>query len=102
MMLFWGDAGSKLSLMARRKEAATVKRAGADPYVATLLGRITAGKQELGFRKGEKIFCQGEPAGSIYFIQTGRIKVTVVSAAGKEARSIEACAAAGARCRAGC
>src|SRR5579883_1984852 len=71
--------------MARAKKRATVKRAGADPYVATLLGGITIGKQELTFRKNEKIFRQGEPADSIYFIQTGRVKITVVSGAGKEA-----------------
>ena len=86
MMCFWGDAGCKMSLMAKgRKEAATVKGAGVDPYVATLLGKITVGKQQLSFRKGEKIFSQGEPADSIYFIQSGRIKITVVSAAGPEA-----------------
>jgi CRP-like cAMP-binding protein len=71
--------------MATARKRATVKRAGVDPYVATLLGRITIGKQELAFRKNTKIFRQGEPADSIYFIQTGRIKVTVVSATGKEA-----------------
>ena len=69
----------------QRREAATGKRLDADPYVATLLLGITAGKQELTFRKNEKIFRQGEPADSIYFIQTGRIKVSVVSSAGKEA-----------------
>jgi CRP/FNR family cyclic AMP-dependent transcriptional regulator len=75
-----------MSSMAKgRKEAATVKGVGVDPYVATLLGKITAGKQQLSFRRGEKIFSQGEPADSIYFIQSGRIKITVVSAAGKEA-----------------
>jgi hypothetical protein len=62
---------------------ATVKRAAVDPYVATLLGKITAGKHELRFRKGEKIFAQGDRADSIYFIQAGRIKIAVVSAAGK-------------------
>jgi CRP/FNR family transcriptional regulator, cyclic AMP receptor protein len=66
-------------------KAATVKPAGFDPYVATLLGKITVGKQELSFRKGEKIFSQGDLADSIYFIQTGRIKIAVVSAGGKEA-----------------
>jgi CRP/FNR family transcriptional regulator, cyclic AMP receptor protein len=70
---------------AEKKEAATAKRAVGDPYVATLLGRITVGKKALTFRKGEKIFSQGDPADSIYFIQSGRIKITVVSAAGKEA-----------------
>src|SRR5437016_12244773 len=78
-------AGVKLVLMATARKRATVKRADADPYVATLLGRITIGKQELTFRKNETIFRQGEPADSIYFIQTGRIKVSVVSGAGKEA-----------------
>src|SRR5690349_15758437 len=70
--------------MAKGK-AAIVKRAGVDPSVAMLLGKIMTGKQELSFRKGEKIFSQGDPADSIYFVQTGRIKITVVSATGKEA-----------------
>ena len=71
--------------MAKTRKAATVKDASVDPYVATLLGKITSGKQELTFRKGEKIFSQGEPADSVFFIQIGRIKISVVSAAGKEA-----------------
>jgi len=71
--------------MPKAPKAGTVKRAGPDPYVATLLEKIVAGKQKLAFQKGEKIFSQGDPADSIYFIQNGRIKVTVVSAAGKEA-----------------
>jgi CRP/FNR family cyclic AMP-dependent transcriptional regulator len=53
--------------------------------LTTLLQKITIGKQKLTFRRGEKIFSQGDRADSIYFIQTGRIKITVVSAAGKEA-----------------
>jgi CRP/FNR family cyclic AMP-dependent transcriptional regulator len=74
-----------MSLVAKGRKLQPVKRAGVDPYVATLLGTIKVGKQELSFRKGEKIFRQGEPADSLYFIQTGRIKVSVVSATGKEA-----------------
>jgi CRP/FNR family cyclic AMP-dependent transcriptional regulator len=72
-------------MMAKAGKAATVKRAGVDPYVTTLLGKITTGKQEVSFQKEEKIFSQGDLADSIYFIQTGRIKIAVVSAAGKEA-----------------
>src|SRR5581483_11924174 len=71
--------------MARAIKASTVKRVSIDPYVATLLQKITEGKQELTFRKSEKIFSQGDSADSIYFIQTGRVKISVVSAAGKEA-----------------
>lgn len=69
----------------KEKVGAAVKRRGADPYVAALLEKITVGKQELTFQKNDKIFRQGEPADSIYFIQSGRIKVTVISTAGKEA-----------------
>jgi len=74
-----------MSVMSKVRKAGTVKRAGGDAYVATLLGKITVGKQKLSFRKDEKIFSQGDRADSIYFIQTGRIKVTVVSGTGKEA-----------------
>jgi CRP/FNR family transcriptional regulator, cyclic AMP receptor protein len=59
--------------------------AAIDVYVATLLGKIKVGKQELSFRKGENVFSQGDSADSIYFVQTGRIKIAVVSTAGKEA-----------------
>jgi len=71
--------------MPRAGKQTTVNRAGIDPYVATLLGKITIGKQELSFKKGEKIFSQGDAADSIYFIETGRIKITVASTGGKEA-----------------
>src|ERR1051325_12196128 len=75
-----------MSSMAKRKEKSViVKHTGVDPYVATLLEKIKSGKQELTFRKGEKVFSQGDSADSIYFIQTGRIKISVVSTAGKEA-----------------
>jgi CRP-like cAMP-binding protein len=70
----------------KRKQSATGKRVAAiDSYVVTLLEKITAGKQELTFRKNEKVFRQGESADSIYFIQTGRVKISVVSPSGKEA-----------------
>jgi CRP-like cAMP-binding protein len=72
-------------VMSKVRKAANVKSKSVDPYIATLLEKITVGKKELTFRKGEKIFSQGDPADSIYFIQSGRIKVIVVSAAGKEA-----------------
>jgi len=71
--------------MANAKKAVTVKRGVIDPYVAKLLEKVTVGKQELSFRKAEKIFSQGDPADSVYFVQTGRIKISVVSTAGKEA-----------------
>jgi len=56
-----------------------------DPYVATLLERVSEGKRVMSVPKGKKIFSQGDRADAIYFIQSGRVKITVVSSAGKEA-----------------
>ena len=56
-----------------------------DPYVTTLLGKISEGKHVMSVRKGETIFSQGDRADAIYFVQSGRVKVSVVSSAGKEA-----------------
>ena len=42
-------------------------------------------KRGIEFRKRQKLFSQGEPARSILYIQAGSVKVTVSSAAGKEA-----------------
>jgi CRP/FNR family transcriptional regulator, cyclic AMP receptor protein len=56
-----------------------------DLYVTTLLGKISDGKRVMSFRKGKKVFSQGARADAIYFVQAGRVKITVVSSAGKEA-----------------
>jgi CRP/FNR family transcriptional regulator, cyclic AMP receptor protein len=56
-----------------------------DPYVMTLLGKITEGKHEMRFGKGKKIFSQGDRADSIFFVESGRVKISVVSSGGKEA-----------------
>jgi CRP-like cAMP-binding protein len=49
------------------------------------IGPISEGTHVISARKGEKIFSQGDLADAIYFVQTGRVKVSVVSSAGKEA-----------------
>ncbi len=56
-----------------------------DPYLQNLLKNIEDGKTVLKFSKNGTVFSQGEAADSIYFVQTGKVKITVVSAAGKEA-----------------
>jgi len=64
---------------------AKVTSTPADPYVTALLAKISEGKHEMRFEKGKKIFSQGDRADSIYFVQSGRVKISVVSSAGKEA-----------------
>ena len=42
-------------------------------------------RKVLEFRKDEAIFCQGDPAKSVMYIQKGGVKLSVVSETGKEA-----------------
>jgi CRP/FNR family transcriptional regulator, cyclic AMP receptor protein len=49
------------------------------------LGRAEFGKKISIFEKGQKIFTQGEVADSVFYIQKGKVKVTVLSESGKEA-----------------
>jgi CRP-like cAMP-binding protein len=67
---------------AARSEKASTSRG---PRLTTLLGQISAGKQALYAPKGEIIFSQGDHADAVYFVQFGRVKISVVSHSGKEA-----------------
>ena len=71
--------------MPTKKKAATAAPLSIDPYVAALLHKTTQGKQVLSLAKGEKIFGQGEYPDAIFFIQSGKVKISVVSSGGKEA-----------------
>jgi CRP/FNR family transcriptional regulator, cyclic AMP receptor protein len=49
------------------------------------LAKVGHGKKVLRFQRNQHIFEQGDAADTIYYIQTGKVKVTVVSDQGKEA-----------------
>jgi CRP/FNR family transcriptional regulator, cyclic AMP receptor protein len=49
------------------------------------LARANGGVTVSNYRKGQVVFTQGDPADCIFFIQEGKVKVTVVSQQGKEA-----------------
>ena len=54
-----------------------------DPHA--FLAKVGTGKAISKYRKGRVIYAQGEEADRIFYIQSGTIKVTVVSEQGKEA-----------------
>jgi CRP/FNR family transcriptional regulator, cyclic AMP receptor protein len=56
-----------------------------DAHFAVLLEGITAGKSRLTVKKGSRIFSQGDQTDAIYFIESGKVKISVVSTRGKEA-----------------
>lgn len=47
-------------------------------------GHLQNGKSAKEFRNGEHVFSQGDPADAVFYLQKGRIKLTVISQRGKE------------------
>jgi CRP-like cAMP-binding protein len=60
-----------------------MKKAAFD--VDVFLSTVDGGRSITTYRKSETVFSQGEPADSVFYIQTGKVKVSVVSQQGKEA-----------------
>jgi CRP-like cAMP-binding protein len=54
-----------------------------DPQV--FLSKVNGGRAISDFRKGQIVYTQGEPADSVFYIQSGKVRATVVSEQGKEA-----------------
>src|ERR1035441_8848113 len=67
------------------------KRVGALPKQETALdlqsplNRSMAGKSRHEYLVGQSIFSQGDPASAVFYILSGKVKLTVVSLSGKEA-----------------
>jgi CRP/FNR family transcriptional regulator, cyclic AMP receptor protein len=59
------------------------RKAVFDPKI--FLSSSNGGRSIRTYRKGEVIFSQGAPADAVFYIRSGKVKVTVVSAQGKEA-----------------
>jgi CRP/FNR family transcriptional regulator, cyclic AMP receptor protein len=49
------------------------------------LAKMGGGKTIIEFEKGQNVFEQGDAADTVYYIQKGRVKLTVLSDQGKEA-----------------
>jgi CRP/FNR family transcriptional regulator, cyclic AMP receptor protein len=49
------------------------------------LAGADGGRKILNYRRGQIVFAQGDPADSVFFIKSGRLKLTVLSKQGKEA-----------------
>jgi CRP/FNR family transcriptional regulator, cyclic AMP receptor protein len=53
-----------------------------DPKV--FLSKANGGRAISGYRKDQIVYTQGEPADSVFYIQSGKVKKTVVSEQGKD------------------
>src|SRR5271169_5332620 len=63
--------------------AAAKKRRDFDPH--TFLATIGEGRKFVLFPKKQRVFGQGDTADAVFHIQTGKVRLTVVSSDGKEA-----------------
>ena len=53
--------------------------------VKAFLSTVDGGRTIASYRKNKKIFSQGDKADSVFYIQEGKVKVSVISERGKEA-----------------
>ena len=63
--------------------AAVKKTRDFDPHA--FLATIGEGRKIVSFPKKQTIFTQGDPTDAVFYIQTGKVRLTVVSSDGKEA-----------------
>jgi CRP-like cAMP-binding protein len=62
---------------------AAKKNRGFDPH--TFLATIGEGRSLLAVLKNQSIYAQGDQADAVFYLQKGKVRLTVVSKAGKEA-----------------
>ena len=53
--------------------------------IQNLLAGFIAGKSQQDYLAGQSIFSQGDPANAVFYVKSGKVKLTVVSMIGKEA-----------------
>src|SRR6202795_674751 len=58
-------------------------RSSLDPRA--FLAKVGVGKAILEFHKNQNIFSQGDVADTVFYLQKGKVKITVLSEQGKEA-----------------
>ena len=58
-------------------------KTGFDPN--NFLATIGEGRRILSFRRNQGIFAQGDEANAVFFLQAGKVKLSVVAKTGKEA-----------------
>ena len=70
-------------LQAVSPSAAAKKKHDFDPLA--FLATIGEGRKSVLFPKKQMIFVQGDLADAVFYVQTGKVRLTVVSKTGKEA-----------------
>jgi len=72
-----------LKIVPNRTSALPVQGTAFD--LETPINQLISGKSRREYAADESIFSQGDEANAVYYIQSGKVKLTVVSMSGKEA-----------------
>jgi CRP/FNR family cyclic AMP-dependent transcriptional regulator len=59
------------------------KKRAPDPH--SIIARLDGGRSEAKYQRDQIVYSQGDVADSVFYVQSGKVKVTVVSEEGKEA-----------------
>jgi len=74
----------RASAVATHRAPVAIEYAGGfDPRL--LLTKLHTGRSSRDYQRNESVFSQGDAADAVFYIETGKIKLTVVSKRGKEA-----------------
>jgi CRP/FNR family transcriptional regulator, cyclic AMP receptor protein len=78
-------AGERAALSSKKWEACVKKKVKTTFDPKNFLAKVGVGKTVSSYRKDQIVFSQGEIADAVFYIQQGKVKLTVVSELGKEA-----------------
>ena len=85
-MELWNLAGVYLTSNPWLRRTARLRKRVKAPFdPQKFLANVGDGKTILDCRKNQIVFSQGEIADAVFYIQKGKVKLTVVSEQGKEA-----------------
>jgi len=71
--------------MTRPQRPPPKKAKGSETPSALFLAQPDTGRTIAKYRKNHVVFSQGDPADAVFYVQKGKLKITVVSERGKEA-----------------
>ena len=74
---------NEMTLNSANEDSAAEPTATFDPSL--LLTKLVTGKTSQEYQSNEAVFSQGDTADAVFYIQSGKVKLTVVSKRGKEA-----------------
>lgn len=77
------EPASKVAFIPEKIVASSKRQAAFNPCL--FLSKISLGKTTREYQDGDVVFSQGDPADAVFFIHSGKMKLTVVSKHGKEA-----------------